>query len=171
MTYAPLEPPPYPLVVRDPYLSDNSAKIDAKIFRGKYPSSHSPALGGIESNVRNHGSGWWHDLSLLGVSSSAGVQPATVPNSDYTSTHMVLSLLASNISIKLDFLCSESPSNYLRQCFPFGYFTVPASDAAGADVQNADIDETAVNATESGQTSIFQMSVDGAETYTQNAMD
>lgn len=120
-------------------------------------------------------------FSLLGLPSPpAGVREATVSNAQYTSTHSVFSLLAGNISIKLDFLSPVSPSNYLRQSLPFSYLTVTAANTAGESVQvYVDIDEswtgqsgsTAANATKSGQTSVFQLSVTGAGTYTQNAMD
>ncbi|KAL8717731.1 MAG: hypothetical protein Q9225_005057 [Loekoesia sp. 1 TL-2023] len=120
-------------------------------------------------------------FSLLGVPSPpSGVQAATIFSAQYTSTHTFFSLLAGNVSIKLDFLSPVSPSNYLRQSLPFSYLTVTAANADGDDVQvYVDLDETwtgqsgntAANSSTSGQTSVFQLSVNGAATYAQNAMD
>ncbi|KAL8768208.1 MAG: hypothetical protein Q9209_005517 [Squamulea sp. 1 TL-2023] len=120
-------------------------------------------------------------FSLLGVASPPdGVRPATVISAEYTSTHTVFTLSAGNSTFRLDFLSPVSPSNYVRQSLPFSYLTVSVSNAAGAAVQvYADIDEswtgqsgsTAANSSTSGQTSVFRLSVDGAATYTQNAMD
>lgn len=120
-------------------------------------------------------------FSLLGVPSPPdGTRAATVSHAEYTSTHTIFSLLAANVSLKLDFLSPVSPSNYLRQSLPFSYLTITAETGAGEDVQiYVDIDEswtgqsgsTVANATKSGQTSVFQLTVGGAKTYTQNAMD
>ncbi|KAL8689069.1 MAG: hypothetical protein Q9218_005177, partial [Villophora microphyllina] len=120
-------------------------------------------------------------FSLLGVSDlPSGVQPATVLSAEYTSTHSVFTLTAGNATLKLDFLSPVSPSNYIRQSLPFSYMTVSASNTGRASVQvYADIDETwtgqsgntAANSSISGQTSVFQLSVNGAATYAQNAMD
>ncbi|KAI4128459.1 MAG: hypothetical protein LQ338_002732 [Usnochroma carphineum] len=120
-------------------------------------------------------------FSLLGVPTPPdGAQAASISNAEYTSTHTLFSLLAGNVSIKLDFLSPVSPSNYLRQSLPFSYLTITAANAAGEDVQiYVDIDETwtgqtgntASNASASGPTSVFQLSVNGAAVYTQNAMD
>ncbi|KAI4242454.1 MAG: hypothetical protein L6R40_004008 [Gallowayella cf. fulva] len=120
-------------------------------------------------------------FSLLGLPTPpSGVRPAVVNNAQYTSTHTIFTLSAGNATIKLDFLSPVSPSDYIRQSLPFSYLTISASNAGGAAVQiYADIDEswtgqsgsTAVKASVSGVTSVFQLSVDGATTYTQNAMD
>ncbi|KAL8730104.1 MAG: hypothetical protein Q9166_004303 [cf. Caloplaca sp. 2 TL-2023] len=120
-------------------------------------------------------------FSLLGVPSPpAGVQPATVFSAEYTSTHTIFTLTAGNATVKLDFLSPVSPSNYVRQSLPFSYLTISALNAGGAPVQvYVDIDEswtgqsgrTAANSLTSEPTSVFQLSVDGAITYTQNAMD
>ncbi|KAL8779313.1 MAG: hypothetical protein Q9213_006993, partial [Squamulea squamosa] len=120
-------------------------------------------------------------FSLLGVASAPDdVRPATVVSAEYTSTRTVFTLSAGNSTFRLDFLSPVSPSNYVRQSLPFSYLTVSVSNAGGAAVQvYADIDEswtgqsgsTAANSSTTGQTSVFQLSVDGAVTYTQNAMD
>ncbi|KAI4160954.1 MAG: hypothetical protein L6R39_000160, partial [Caloplaca ligustica] len=175
--YTPLQPPSYPLAVRNPYLSawmpgpfvSNLTASNPQFWAGQDLTL------GIMARVDGQA------FSLLGLPSPpAGVREATVSNAQYTSTHSVFSLLAGNISIKLDFLSPVSPSNYLRQSLPFSYLTVTAANTAGESVQvYVDIDEswtgqsgsTAANATKSGQTSVFQLSVTGAGTYTQNAMD
>ncbi|KAL8829606.1 MAG: hypothetical protein Q9170_006092 [Blastenia crenularia] len=120
-------------------------------------------------------------FSLLGVPTLPdGVRAASIVNAEYTATHTVFSLLAGNVSIKLDFLSPVSPSDYLRQSLPFSYLTITAANTAGDDIQvYVDLDETwtgqsgstAANSSASGSTSVFQLSVDGAQTYTQNAMD
>ncbi|KAL8737725.1 MAG: hypothetical protein Q9181_001410 [Wetmoreana brouardii] len=120
-------------------------------------------------------------FSLLGVPSPpGGVRPATVSSAEYTSTHTVFTMTAGNATIKVDFLSPVSPSNYLRQSLPFSYLTISVSNADGSAVQiYADIDEswtgqsgsTTANSSTSGQTSVFQLSVNGAATYAQNPMD
>ncbi|KAL9601646.1 MAG: hypothetical protein Q9219_002366 [cf. Caloplaca sp. 3 TL-2023] len=119
--------------------------------------------------------------SLLGVPSPPdGVRAASVSNAEYTATHTVFTLLAGNVSIRLDFLSPVSPSNYLRQSLPFSYLTITAANADGDDVQvYVDLDETwagqdyntAANFSTSGTTSVFRLSVNDAQTYTQNPMD
>ncbi|KAL8951783.1 MAG: hypothetical protein Q9222_002274, partial [Ikaeria aurantiellina] len=120
-------------------------------------------------------------FSLLGVSSPpSGVRPAAVISAEYTSTHTVFTLSAGNTTVKLDFLSPVSPNNYIRQSLPFSYLTVSASNAGGAGVQvYVDLDETwtgqsgntLTNYATNDQMAMFQLDVDGAETYTQNPMD
>ena len=120
-------------------------------------------------------------FSLLGVPSPpSGVRAASISEAQYTSTHTYFTLLAGNVSIELDFLSPVSPKNYLRQSLPFSYLTIKAANAAGDDVQvYVDIDETWTGQTgntgavssSSDQLSSFLLKVNGAATYTQNAMD
>ncbi|KAL8663165.1 MAG: hypothetical protein Q9202_004097 [Teloschistes flavicans] len=117
-------------------------------------------------------------FSLLGIPEPpAGIRPATVLNAEYTSTRSIFTLAAGNATVKLEFLSPVSPSNYIRQSLPFSYLTISASNTGGASVQvYADIDEswtgqsgsTNANASVSGETAVFQLSVDGAITYAQN---
>ncbi|KAI4188953.1 MAG: hypothetical protein L6R41_001797 [Letrouitia leprolyta] len=119
--------------------------------------------------------------SLLGLPSPpSGVIEASVSNAEYTATHTVFSLLAGNVSITLDFLSPVSPSNYVRQSLPFSYLTISAANAAGNDIQiYMDLDETWTGQSGStgntfsntDDTSVFRLLVNGAATYTQNAMD
>ncbi|KAL9025930.1 MAG: hypothetical protein Q9196_005323, partial [Gyalolechia fulgens] len=121
-------------------------------------------------------------FSLLGLPSPpGGVREATIVNAEYTATHTVFSLLAGNVSIKLDFLSPVSPGNYIRQSLPFSYLTITAAPATGDDdIQvYVDLDETWTGQSgstgtifsTSDVTSVFRLVVDGAERYTQNAMD
>ncbi|KAL9001934.1 MAG: hypothetical protein Q9188_005106, partial [Gyalolechia gomerana] len=120
-------------------------------------------------------------FSLLGLPSPpGGVREASILNAEYTATHTVFSLLAGTVSIKLDFLSPVSPTNYVRQSLPFSYLTITAANATGDDIQvYVDLDETWTGQSgstgstfsPSDATSIFRLMVEGAETYTQNAMD
>ncbi|KAL8802820.1 MAG: hypothetical protein Q9182_003580 [Xanthomendoza sp. 2 TL-2023] len=120
-------------------------------------------------------------FSLLGVPSLPnGARAATIFEAQYTSTRTVFSLLAGNVSMKLDFLSPVSPCNYLRQSLPFSYLTISAANANGANVQvYVDIDESWTGQSgsslssfkKSDDTTVFGLTVEGATTYSQNSMD
>lgn len=107
-----------------------------------------------------------------------GTQPASVVSAEYTSTHTLFTVTAGSASFKLDFFSPVSPANYVRQSLPFSYLTVSASGTnVSASVQlYSDIDDTWTgqsasttwNYTTSGATSLYQLSVNGAATYTEN---
>lgn len=107
-----------------------------------------------------------------------GTQPASVVSAEYTSTHTLFTVTAGSASFKLDFFSPVSPANYVRQSLPFSYLTVSASGTnVSANVQlYSDIDDTWTgqsasttwNYTTSGATSLYQLSANGAATYSEN---
>ena len=115
--------------------------------------------------------------SLLGVPDALdGVTAATTNSAEFTSTHTIFNLTAGDASIGLDFLSPVSPSNYLRQSFPFSYLTVSVSSPSSTSVQvYVDIDEawtgqnaaTVSNFTSTNTLAAFQLSVEGAFVYSE----
>lgn len=118
--------------------------------------------------------------SLFGVNSQVyGSNVATVVSAEYTATHTLFVLDAGSTTFTLDFFSPVSPTNYLRQSLPFSYLTISvrASNSSSPRIQvYCDIDETwtgqsgstVSNFTSSASTSIFQLSVKGAFTYSEN---
>ncbi|KAL9118607.1 MAG: hypothetical protein Q9187_004847 [Circinaria calcarea] len=117
--------------------------------------------------------------SLMGVPSPpTEIQPASVTSAEYTSTHTVFKLTAGTASLTLDFFSPVSPNNFLRQSLPFSYLTIRASNTASSAIEvYADIDESWTGQTgntwssfsTSEATSVFQLSVNGAYLYSENA--
>ena len=117
--------------------------------------------------------------SLLGVPDALdGVTAATTVSAEFTSTHTIFNLTAGAAKIGLNFLSPVSPSNYLRQSFPFSYLTVSVSvpSASGTRIQvYVDIDEawtgqnatTVSNFTSTDTLSAFQLSVESAYVYSE----
>lgn len=118
--------------------------------------------------------------SLFGVTSQVyGSHAASVVSADYTATHTLFVLSAGITTFTLDFFSPVSPTNYLRQSLPFSYLTISirASGSSSPRIQiYCDIDETwtgqagstVSNFTSSASTSIFQLRVEGASTYSEN---
>ena len=117
--------------------------------------------------------------SLMGITTSPeNTSVATVISAEYTSTHTYFGLNAGTTNFTLDFFSPVSPTNYMRQSFPFSYLTISATTSAQSAVRvYVDIDEswtgqtgaTVSNFTTSGSLSAFQLSVKGAYTYSENA--
>ena len=115
--------------------------------------------------------------SLLGVPDALdGVTGATTNSAEFTSTHTIFNLTTGDATISLDFFSPVSPSNYLRQSLPFSYLTISVSSPSSASVQvYVDIDETwtgqntatASQFTDTDTLSAFQLSVNGAYTYSE----
>ena len=105
-----------------------------------------------------------------------GVTGATTNSAEFTSTHTIFNLTAGDVTVALDFFSPVSPSNYLRQSLPFSYLTVSVSSPSSSSVQvYVDIDETwtgqsgatASQFTDTDTLSVFQLSVNGASTYSE----
>ncbi|KAI9828867.1 MAG: hypothetical protein M1819_006482 [Sarea resinae] len=121
--------------------------------------------------------------NLFGVSPSInGTQPASVVAGSYTSTHSLFNVTAGGAAFTLDFFSPVSPKNYVRQSLPFSYLTVSVSGTNSSTpcVQiYSDIDDTWTgqsasttwNYTTAGTTSVYQLSANGAKTYSQNDED
>ena len=121
--------------------------------------------------------------SLFGVTSKVyGSHAASVVSAEYTATHTIFVLSAGITTFTLDFFSPVSPNNYVRQSLPFSYLTISvrASGTSSPRIQlYCDIDETwtgqagntVSNFTSSAGTSIFQLSVNGADTYSENGND
>lgn len=116
---------------------------------------------------------------LFGTPGSlAGSLEASVLSASYTATHSVFILTAGEATVSIDFFSPVSPKNYLRQSLPFSYITVSVSSGEAQDVQiYSDIDEqwtgqnesTVSSFTSSGNVSMFELSVDGAYTYSESS--
>lgn len=118
--------------------------------------------------------------SLFGVTSHVdGGHAASVVSAEYTASHTIFVLGAGSTTFTLDFFSPVSPNNHLRQSLPFSYLTISVrvSSSSSPRIQvYCDIDETwtgkagstVSNFTSSARTGIFQLSVRGASTYSEN---
>ena len=174
MQYSPIQPPSYPLAVRNPYLSTwMPGKSVAHL-----PSS-SPQFWAGQSltwgiMVRVDGVTY----NVMGIPNGVkNTRSAVVKGASYSSTHTIFTLTAGNADLKLDFFSPVSSSNYLRQSLPFSYFTIKASSMTGSNVQvYSDIDEswcgqsTDITWTidHANSTAMFTLSVLDAYTYSEN---
>ncbi|KAH6679358.1 hypothetical protein B0J14DRAFT_296214 [Halenospora varia] len=177
LTYRPIQPPSYPLAVRNPYLS---AWMPGP-FVANLPSNSPQFWAGqnltwsVIARVDNT------TFNLFGVPDAAdGTKSAVVQSAEYTSTHSIFILKAGDAKLTLDFFSPVSPSNYLRQSLPFSYLTISASSLTGSNVEvYSDIDnswtgkakDSAWNFTIAGETSLFSMWANNTHTYAQNSMD
>lgn len=174
VSYWPIQPPSYPLAVRNPYLSTWIPGQDV----AQLPSS-SPQFWAGQSLT------WGIMVRVDGVTYNVfgipkgvkGTKSAVVGGAGYTSTHSTFTMTAGPAHIKLDFFSPVSPSNYLRQSLPFSYLTVTASSKTGTSVQvYSDIDDTWTGqSTEStwifdraNSTSMFTLSAANSYTYSEN---
>lgn len=192
-TYSPIHPPSYPLSVRNPYLSCKSYISSLRPNRSYIIAVWLP--GDQVANIPTATPQFWkgQNLSLgilarvdgttyklFGVPESVdSAVEASVNNATYTSTHSIFGLTAGSATFMLDFFSPVSPSNYLRQSLPFSYVTISVSSTQTHDVQiYSDIDETwtgqsgntVSELTKSGDLSLFQLSVDGAATYSETTL-
>lgn len=122
ITYNPIQPPSYPLAVRNPYLS---AWIPGGLVKD-LPSASPQFWAGQDLTwsiiARVDGT----TFNLFGVPDPGpGTKSAAVQSAEYTSTHSIFTLSAGSTKIKLDFLSPVSPSNYLRQSLPFSMSSHP----------------------------------------------
>lgn len=117
VAHHPVRPPSYPLAVRNPYLSawmpsDRVAQL---------PSAEPQFWAGQELGwsviVRVDGDAY----SLMGVPNAGAnnIRSAVVRRAEYTATHSLFGLTAGPVELTLDFFSPVSPSNYVRQSFPF----------------------------------------------------
>ncbi|KAI7488170.1 DUF1793-domain-containing protein [Hortaea werneckii] len=126
-TFSPILPPPYPLAVKNPYLSawlpgDQAADLAAAIpqFWTGQDITWS-ILARVDGTL----------YSLFGAPpQSSGVKPAITNSADYTSTYTTFGLTAGDAEITLDFMTPVSPTNYVRQSLPMSYLTVSVSHDA-----------------------------------------
>lgn len=121
LTYRPVQPPSYPLAVRNPYLS---AWMPGP-FVANLPSNSPQFWAGqnltwsVIARVDNT------TFNLFGVPDAAdGTKSAVVQSAEYTSTHSIFILKAGDAKLTLDFFSPVSPSNYLRQSLPFSKQTL-----------------------------------------------
>ncbi|TIA16481.1 CBD9-like protein [Aureobasidium pullulans] len=122
--YTPIQPPSYPLAVRNPYLSawlpgDQVAKLPTAQPQFWYGSN----LGwSVLANVDRQ------TYNLFGVSRPAvNTKAATVVKASFTSTHSIFVVTAGNAQFTLDFFSPVSPKDYVRQSLPFSYLSITTS--------------------------------------------
>ncbi|MCJ1387201.1 hypothetical protein MMC18_000041 [Xylographa bjoerkii] len=173
-TYAPIQPPSYPLAVRNPYLSVWMPGLDVADLPSSTPQfwAGNNLTWGIMARVEGT------PYSLMGVPVVPdGTFPAVVTGAEYTSTHTIFNLTAENASFSLDFFSPVSPSNYVRQSYPFSYLTINAEASIASSIQiYVDFDETwtgqtgatVSNFTTTEGVTAFDLSVTGAYTYSEN---
>ena len=114
--FDPVQPPSYPLAVRNPYLS---TWIPGNLVPN-LPSSSPQFWNGVDLTWSVIGRVDGVAYSLLGVTNSiSNVQAAEVLSAKYTSTHSTFSLKAGPVTFTLDFLSPVAPWNYVRQSLPF----------------------------------------------------
>jgi hypothetical protein len=109
----------------------------------------------------------------------SGSVEASLTTAEYTSTHSIFTLAAGTAAtFTLDFFSPVSPKNYVRQSLPFSYLTVSVDAKKASKVQvYSDIGEswtgqtgnTVSTFTKSDGVSMFELSVDGAAQYSENA--
>ncbi|KAK4575241.1 hypothetical protein LTR86_001093 [Recurvomyces mirabilis] len=128
-TYTPVQPPSYPLAVKNPYLSAWVPGNQVKTL----PSASAQFWNGLNltwsviARVNDQA------YSLFGVPApGSGVEAAIVDKAEYTATHSTFTLTAGQAAIVLDFFSPISPANLTRQSAPYSYLTVSATPIATA---------------------------------------
>ncbi|KAF7928153.1 uncharacterized protein EAE97_009951 [Botrytis byssoidea] len=130
--HEPIQPPSYPLAVRNPYLSawipsslaNNISSGNAQFWTGQN------LIWSVIARVDNV---TWN---LFGVASpGSGTRYGTTISAKYTSTHSIFNVTAGSVIFSLDFFSPVSTGNYLRQSLPFSYLTVSAGTTAATDIQ------------------------------------
>jgi hypothetical protein len=194
VTFCPIQPPSFPLAVRNPYLS---TWIPSKLVKD-LPSSSPQFWAGQDLT--------WSILArvdsvaynLMGVNKPGnGTRSAVVQKAEFTSTHTYFSLKAGAAVFILDFFSPVSPSNYLRQSLPFsessvsficncltnrtlGYLTISVQTVKQSSIQvYSDIDaswtgqekNTSWSFASSGNTSVFSLRAINTPTYSENGKD
>ncbi|KAB8293507.1 hypothetical protein EYC80_007813 [Monilinia laxa] len=132
IVHEPIQPPSYPLAVRNPYLSAwIPSSLAANISVGNAQFWAGQTL--IWSVIARVDNVTWN---VFGVATPAtGTKYGTTISAKYTSTHSIFNVTAGGVMFSLDFFSPVSTGNYLRQSLPFSYLTVSAETAAEADVQ------------------------------------
>lgn len=117
VVYEPVQPPSYPLAVRNPYLSTWMPSDQVSTL--PYGESQFWTGQNLTWSIMARVDG--NTYSLMGVNTpdEDGILPATVRNAEYTATHSLFTLSAGGLVFKLDFFSPISPWNYLRQSLPF----------------------------------------------------
>jgi hypothetical protein len=116
VVYTPIQPPSYPLAVRNPYLSTWIPGGSV----AELPSSTPQFWTGAELGWGVIGRVNGKTYNLLGIPDPEnGTLQATVLSAEYTSTHSIFILNAASTNFTLDFFSPVSPDNYLRQSLPF----------------------------------------------------
>ncbi|TGO14176.1 hypothetical protein BTUL_0057g00430 [Botrytis tulipae] len=171
--HEPIQPPSYPLAVRNPYLSawipsslaNNVSSGNAQFWTGQN------LIWSVIARVDNV---TWN---LFGVASpGSGTRYGTTISAKYTSTHSIFNVTAGSVIFSLDFFSPVSTGNYLRQSLPFSYLTVSAGTTAATDIQiYSDISGTWTGQTVSSSwtltkqntTSAFSIRANSRATYTE----
>lgn len=116
ITFSPIQPPSYPLAVRNPYLNTwlpgnlvaNLPSAPPQFWTGKELAWS--VIAKVDGKA----------YSLFGVTDRIdGVTEAQVASAKFTSTHSIFTLRAGSLSFELDFFSPVSPENLLRQSLPF----------------------------------------------------
>ncbi|TGO37209.1 hypothetical protein BHYA_0103g00320 [Botrytis hyacinthi] len=171
--HEPIQPPSYPLAVRNPYLSawipsslaNNISSGNAQFWAGQN------LIWSVIARVDNV---TWN---LFGVASpGTGTRYGTTISGKYTSTHSIFNVTAGSVIFSLDFFSPVSTGNYLRQSLPFSYLTVSAGTTTATDIQiYSDISGTWTGQTVSSSwtftkqntTSAFSIKANNRATYSE----
>jgi hypothetical protein len=112
----PIQPPSYPLAVRNPYLSTWMPGNEVANLPSSSPQfwTGQTLTWGIIARVDGVA------YNVFGIPKGVqGAKSAVVKGASYTSTHSIFMLTAGPVDLHLDFFSPVSPSNYLRQSLPF----------------------------------------------------
>ncbi|KAK5116690.1 hypothetical protein LTR62_007364 [Meristemomyces frigidus] len=127
--FVPVQPPSYPLAVRNPYL--NAWVPGDQVYNLPYTSAQ--FWNGVNLTWSVIARVNEQSYSLFGVPSlGPGVQAAVLEKAEYTATHSTFFLTAGEAFFVLDFLSPISPANLTRQSTSYSYLTVSASPNGGA---------------------------------------
>jgi hypothetical protein len=125
MPCLPIQPPSYPLAVRNPYLSTWIPGRDV----AQLPSSSPQFWAGQDLTWAIMARVDGVTYNVFGVPKGVkGTKSAVVLGASYTSTHSIFTLNAGSAHLKLDFFSPVSPSNYLRQSLPFSEFLICSTE-------------------------------------------
>lgn len=121
--HQPVQPPSYPLAVRNPYLSAWMPSDQVQSL--PYAEPQFWAGQSLTWSVMARVDGQAYSLMSVKDPVANSIRPAIVHAAEYTATHSVFTLSAGGVDFTLDFFSPVSPSDYLRQSLPFSTFRIP----------------------------------------------
>ncbi|KAL1301617.1 hypothetical protein AAFC00_005845 [Neodothiora populina] len=122
-SFSPIQPPSYPLAVRNPYLSVWLPGSQAETISAAQPEFWFGNKVSWTVLARIDG----HTYSLLGAKTKkSNFRSATLINANYTSTHSIFEVRAATETFTLDFFSPVSFDDYVRQSLPFSCLTISA---------------------------------------------
>jgi len=118
-TFHPIQPPSFPLAVRNPYLS---TWIPSRLIRD-LPSPQFWAGQDLAWGILARVDGAAYNI-MGAPRPGNGTVSAVIQRAEFTATHTYFTIKAGAAVFTLDFFSPVSPSNYLRQSLPFSKFNI-----------------------------------------------